>query len=275
MRSRAERADFSQAEQGSDLAARSSRSRRARSPSGACPWRDSSRSAARSGGSRPSGAPGPPRRCRRRGGRTRSRRNCRRPRPSRSAWPGRGRPRRSCAQVKRPEMRSISASSSTRISTTASRNLPLAAISASSASAWARVRGKPSKIRPCLPASPSSCSAIRPMTMSSVTRSPRAITSATRLPISVPGGLGGAQHVAGRELHQPVLLDEDPRLRPLARSRRAQQDDVHRLGFPRPLPRRRDFSISPSYWCASMWDWICVIVSIVTDTTISREVPPK
>ena len=35
------------------------------------------------------------------------------------------------------------------------------------------------------------------------------------------GGLGGAQHVAGRKLHQPELLDQDPRLGALAGTRRA------------------------------------------------------
>ena len=61
---------------------------------GACPWRGSSRSAAPSGGSRPSAAPASTRRCRRRGGRTRSSRICRRRRASRSASSRRGRPRR-------------------------------------------------------------------------------------------------------------------------------------------------------------------------------------
>ncbi len=41
------------------------------------------------------------------------------------------------------------------------------------------------------------------------------------------------------------------------------------------LPRRFDFSIRPSYWCASRWLWICWIVSIVTETTINTDVPPK
>ena len=40
-------------------------------------------------------------------------------------------------------------------------------------------------------------------------------------------------------------------------------------------PRSFDFLISPSYWCASRWDWICATVSIVTDTTIRIEVPPR
>ena len=75
----------------------------------------------------------------------------------------------------------------------------------------------------------------------------------------------------------PVVVDQRPRLGALAGARRSEKDDVHRRGFPRPcpLPRSRDFSISPSYWCASMWDWTCVIVSMVTETTIRREVPPK
>ena len=114
------------------------------------------------------------------------------------------------------------------------------------------------------------------MTMSSVTRSPRAITSATRLPISVPEVLAARSMSPVESWTIPWPSTRMPRLGSLARPRRAQQDDVHRLGLlPRPLLRRRDFSISPSYWCASMCDWTWVIVSMVTETTISREVPPK
>ena len=83
----------------------------------------------------------------------------------------------------------MSASSSTRISTAASSVRSFFCISASSASAWASVRGKPSKISPCRPAAPSSCSAISPMTMSSLTRSPRAMMAAALLPSSVPEDL--------------------------------------------------------------------------------------
>ena len=49
------------------------------------------------------------------------------------------------------------------------------------------------------------------------------------------------------------------------------QDEPHQ----RRAPRSRDFRIRPSYWCAIRCDWICAIVSMVTETTIRRLVPPK
>src|SRR3546814_5620699 len=76
-----------------------------------------------------------------------------------------------------------------------------------------------------------------------------------------------AQHLAGRELADAVGFLEPLRLGTLARSRRAQQNQVQ----PR-LPRIFDFLISPSYWCARRCDWTWVTVSIVTVTTISRQI---
>ena len=80
----------------------------------------------------------------------------------------------------------------------------------------------------------------------------------------------GAQHVAGRELHETVFLFEPLRLGALAGARRPEKDQVHQR-----RPRSRAFLISPSYWCASRCEWICATVSIVTLTTIKRLVPPK
>ena len=88
-------------------------------------------------------------------------------------------------QVDRAVIRATSASSSTSISTTASRLSPSAARRLVSASACASVRGKPSKINP-FALTEFNCSRISPITMSSVTSAPRAITSATISPISVP-----------------------------------------------------------------------------------------
>src|SRR5262249_55457764 len=84
------------------------------------------------------------------------------------------------------------------------------------------------------------------------------------------GGSGGAQHVTGRELDNSVFGYQALRLRALTRPRRAEQDQSHRV-----RPRSFDRLISPSYWCASKYPWICATVSMVTLTTISNEVPPK
>ena len=58
-----------------------------------------------------------------------------------------------------------------------------------------------------------------------------------------PGGDRLAQHVAGREMGQPVAGLEAQSLGPLAGPRRAEQHEVHQ----RLAPRRRAFLISPSY----------------------------
>ena len=91
-----------------------------------------------------------------------------------------------------------------------------------------------------------------------------------RLPTGGPGGDRGAQHVAGRELDDAVLVDQPLRLGALARARRPEQDQPHRV---RPLSF--DFLTRPSYWWASRWPWTCATVSSVTLTTISSDVPPK
>ena len=88
---------------------------------------------------------------------------------------------------------------------------------------------------------------------------------------SVSGRDRGAQHVAGRELRDAVLLDQPLCLRPLARPRRPEQNQPHRAFAPRSF----DFLTSPSYWWARRWPWICATVSSVTLTTISSEVPPR
>src|SRR6516165_7569579 len=60
-------------------------------------------------------------------------------------------------------------------------------------------------------------------------------------------GLGrGAQHLAGRKLHQTMLGDEPLRLRAFPGPRRAEQYQPHLR-----RPRSFDRLISPSYWCAS------------------------
>jgi len=60
------------------------------------------------------------------------------------------------------------------------------------------------------------------------------------------GGDGRAQHVAGRHLHDAVLLDQTLRLRALAGPGRSEQDQPHRL-----RPRNLERLIRPSYWWAS------------------------
>src|SRR6185369_7972738 len=126
-----------------------------------------------------------------------------------------------------------------------------------------------------------------------------------RLEADRRAGLDGrAQHVAGGELPHAVALDEPLGLRALACARRPQQDDVHgpsppltqmhvaratscmirqvrrssspqgRLapGYPQRMrPLSFAFLIRSPYWCASRCDWIWVMVSTVTLTTISSE----
>src|SRR5690606_34823504 len=84
------------------------------------------------------------------------------------------------------------------------------------------------------------------------------------------GRNGGAQDIAGGELGNAIGLHQNLRLCTLARPRRSQQDQPHR----RVPPPRRDFFNSPSYCWATRWLWICVIVSSVTVTMISSDVPP-
>ncbi len=100
-------------------------------------------------------------------------------------------------------------------------------------------------------------------------------------------GDGLLQHIAGGKLHHAARLFQPFGLRSLARAWRPQKDDVRHLGQRRAgafgadlapgflRPRSCDFSISASYWCARRCDWTCWMVSIVTETTISTEVPPK
>ena len=89
--------------------------------------------------------------------------------------------RAALAQVKRPVMRSTSASSSTTSSMTWSSLRPRSPSRISSASAWCAVRGKPSKIAPCA-AAVSSRSPISAETIASETSSPASITALARMP---------------------------------------------------------------------------------------------
>src|SRR5512139_2699297 len=87
-------------------------------------------------------------------------------------------------------------------------------------------------------------------------------------------GLGGdrcAKHISGRELHHPPIGFEPARLGPLSCPRRPKQYDVHRALPPFNLA----LLIRSPYWWAIRWLWICVTVSIVTLTTISKLVPPR
>ena len=87
--------------------------------------------------------------------------------------------------MERPVIRATRAASSTFISITDANDWPHSFNRTSSATACPNVRGNPSKIKPPAFAS-DSFSRIKPITMSSVTKSPRAITSATFRPISLP-----------------------------------------------------------------------------------------
>src|SRR5207249_2439589 len=87
-----------------------------------------------------------------------------------------------------------------------------------------------------------------------------------------PGGRcrfnGGAQHVSGRQLRDLILLLEPRRLCAFPGSGRSKKNQSHRR-----LPRNLAFFTSPSYWCACKWPMICDTVSIMTLTTMRREVP--
>ena len=117
-----------------------------------------------------------------------------------------------------------------------------------SASAWASVRGKPSRMKP-----------LRAVRLVDALGDDRDDDLVGDQLAGVHDGLGaladlgagrdrGAQHVAGRELRNAVLLDQTLGLGALARPRRPEQDQPHRPLFP---PRSFDFLIRPSYWWAS------------------------
>ncbi len=97
-----------------------------------------------------------------------------------------------------------------------------------------------------------------------------------------PGLDGGAQHVARGKLLEAMTFDQALGLRALAGTRRAEKNDIHfdspplrHLRDQRSRPFSLAFLIRSPYWCASRCDWIWVIVSTVTLTTISKLVPPK
>ena len=77
------------------------------------------------------------------------------------------------------------------------------------------------------------------------------------------------QDVTGRKLRDAEALDENLGLSPLADARRSEKDQPQRF---RP-PRRERFT-RPSYCWAIRWLWIWLMVSRVTVTMISSDVPP-
>ena len=94
------------------------------------------------------------------------------------------------------------------------------------------------------------------------------------LPSSLPEATAARSMSPVESWTMPTLVLQPLGLGALAGARRPQKDDVHRPPQ-RPLPRSRAFLMRPSYWWASRCAWIWVTVSSVTDTTISRLVPPK
>ena len=149
--------------------------------------------------------------------------------------------------------------------------LPRSASITSSASACARVRGKPSRMKPRRAIGLVDPLGDRSLMISSEHELPGLHH---RLGLAADLGAPGdrrAQHVAGRQLRDAVGVAQPRRLRALAGAGRPQQDQPHLSA----CPRSRAFLIRPSYWCAIRCDWICATVSMVTETTISRLVPPK
>jgi hypothetical protein len=55
-------------------------------------------------------------------------------------------------------------------------------------------------------------------------------------------------------LYEAAFRGQALGLRPLSSRRRPEQDEVHLLGRPAPLPRSFERLIRPSYWCATRCD---------------------
>ena len=108
-------------------------------------------------------------------------------------------PRRRAQRAARA--RCSSARSKNRI---ASRSRPISASIASSASACARLRGNPSSTNPCAASGSASRSRISAIVSSSGTSSPAARIGSTCAPSSRAGLDRGAEHVAGRDVRDPV-----------------------------------------------------------------------
>ena len=143
----------------------------------------------------------------------------------------------------RVSMRRIRMSSSTLISITPSSLRPLLLSIRSSASACGTVRGKPSRMKPRL-----ASALVDPVGHDAdhdvVGHQLAAGHDVARLHADRrAGGDRRPQHVAGRELHDAVTVDQRLRLRALAGPRRTKQHNPH-LRFPRSLERL----IKPSYW---------------------------
>mmetsp|Transcript_14054 Transcript_14054/g.46875 ORF Transcript_14054/g.46875 Transcript_14054/m.46875 type:complete len:206 (+) Transcript_14054:357-974(+) len=94
------------------------------------------------------------------------------------------RPDSLCTQ--RPQMRSSSSASSTIKATTIETASPVSESRASSARAWASVRGKPSRMKPFAQSAARMRSSMMPITSASETSSPRFITLSASTPTGVP-----------------------------------------------------------------------------------------
>ena len=185
----------------------------------------SRRRAARSSRGTARGGCGSPRACRRRGSPA-GRRRCRRcPRSSGGSnstwkmWP-------SLTHVRRPPRRRTTSSSETSIRIAAVSARPSSSIFASSASAWAIVRGKPSRMNPSPASLRETRSAIRP-DHHLVGHQVAPIHVLLRL-VPELGALAdrGAKDVAGRVVRQAEVLLQPLALGSLAGPGRAEQDEI-------------------------------------------------
>src|SRR3972149_71472 len=134
-------------------------------------------------------------------------------------------------QSQRPPNRRTSSSSGATMLRARSIALPPPPSALSSATAWARLRGKPSSTKPAAAAARPIRSARPPDPLSDHADDNLVGHEGARVHILLRGAAqlaAGrhrlAQHVAGREVEPAAALGEDPRLRALARARRAQQD---------------------------------------------------
>ena len=127
---------------------------------------------------------------------------CRRSRPS--------------SQRPRPRSRSTASSSESVEEEHGVEPRPISASISSSASAWARFRGKPSSTKPSRASVLDRRSRINADGQSSGTRSPLARIGSTRRPSSVPAAIAGAEHVARRDVREPWRGRDPLCLRPLA-----------------------------------------------------------
>ena len=126
------------------------------------------------------------------------------------------------SQILRPVSRLNRMPRSRFISTTESSGVPSSFSIFSNASAWAMLRGKPSKMKPLAASGLLKRSRIMPSTVASSTSLPASMAALARKPEFRALGDGFAQQIAGGYLRDAVSLYQQLRLRAFARPGRSQ-----------------------------------------------------